>query len=570
MEKKAVIANLEKIADIMDIKGENPFKVRAFRNGARILEGLSDDLAALIDSGELKKTKGIGAGLYHEITTQVKKGKSPHLKELKGAVPDGVLEMLEVPGLGPKKVKILFENLQIRNLGELEYACNENRLLTMKGFGEKTQENVLKGIELLKKSAGRYLYDEAYTEAKQLRDYLAKLKEVTHCEIAGSLRRHKETIGDIDILVTAKSAAKPIMKKLTQHPQVEDVLVHGEKKTSVRLKSGIQVDLRVVQKKEFPFALIYFTGSKEHNTVLRGIAKDKGLKLNEYGLFKGKKSLDCKNETEVYQALGLHFIPPELRENYGEVAYAKKKFFPRLIEAKDLKGVFHVHSTWSDGRASILEMAKEAQRLGFQYMGLSDHSQTAFYAGGLKPADLTRQAKEVKAANGKLKKLKILQGTESDILADGSLDFKEPALKKLDFVIASIHSGFKMDKKKMTARILKAIKNPHTRFLGHISGRLLLARDGFELDYETIFAAAAKHRVAIEINANPHRFDLDWRYLKKAKEAGVKFSINPDAHSIQGLSDTFYGVGIAKKGWLTKDDILNTMPWEKVQEYFAG
>lgn len=570
MEKKEIIANLEKIGDILEIKGENPFRCRAFHNAARILEGQSKDIKKLVETGELQEIKGIGAGLNDEISAMVMTGKSPHLKDLQRSVPDGVIEMLEVPGLGPKKVKVLFGDLGLNNLGELEYACKENRLMDMKGFGQKTQENVLKGIELLRKSAGRYLYDEAFQEAKEVLGWVVKQSGVLKSEIAGSLRRHKETIGDIDILATVRGSSTPLMKKFAQRPEVADVLVSGETKTSVRLESGIQVDLRVVHPKEFPFALMYFTGSKEHNTVLRGMAKDKGLKLNEYGLFKGKKSLPCKDETEIYRTLGLHYIPPETRENYGEIDFARHKDFPRLLEEGDLKGVFHVHSQWSDGSATILAMAKEAERLGFEYMGLSDHSQTAFYAGGLKPKDLAGQAKEVQAANKKLKKLTVLQGNESDILSDGSLDYTPAYLKKLDFVIASIHSGFKMEKQKMTKRILKAIANPYTRFLGHISGRLLLAREAFALDYDAIFEAAAKHKVAIEINANPHRLDLDWRYLRRAKEAGVKFSINPDAHSIAGLSDTFYGVGIARKGWLTKEDIINTRPLKEIRKFLAG
>ncbi len=569
MEKREIIATLEKIGDIMEIKGENPFRARAFHNAARALEGQSQDIKTLIETGELQNIPGIGAGLAEEITSMVKTGESPHLKKFKGAVPEGVLKMLEVPGLGPKKVKLLFEELGIKGLGELEYACKENRLMDLKGFGGKTQSNVLKGIELLRRSAGRFLFNEAYREANQIYAFLSKEKDVTQCDLVGSLRRHKETIGDIDILVTVRGSSQGLMRKFIKMPQVQDVLASGEKKSSVRLKMGIQVDLRVFHPKEFPAAMIYFTGSKEHNTALRHIAKEKGYKLNEYGLFKGNKALPCKSEEEIYRALGLHFIPPEARENFGEIEYAKKKAFPKLLEEKDLKGIFHVHSTWSDGRGTILEMAKEAERLGFEYMGLSDHSQTAFYAGGLKPKEISDQAKEIREVQKKLKKLTILQGSESDILNDGSLDYTENILNQLEFVIASIHSGFKMEKDKMTKRIVKAIANPHTRFLGHISGRLLLARESFALDYDAIFEAAAKHNVAIEINANPHRFDLDWRYLRQAKEAGVKFSINPDAHSVPGLSDTAYGVGIARKGWLTKEDVVNTLSLEEVRKYLA-
>lgn len=566
LSAREIAEALEQIAELMEIKGENPFRSRAYQNGARIVEGLSD-LEKRIEEKTLTEVKGIGEGLAEEITHLALKGKSPQLQELRKSFPKGIVEMLEVPGLGPKKVKVLYEDLGLKNLGELEYACKENRLLDLKGFGAKTQENVLKGIALLKKSAGRYLVDVAMEEAQKIYRFISKQKQVIRCEIAGSLRRRKETIGDIDILASTRGPAAPLMKALQKHPSVEDVLAGGETKTSVRLKSGIQVDLRVVADKQFPFALVYFTGSKEHNTVLRKIAKDKGLKLNEYGLFKGKKSLPCKTETDVYQALGLHFIPPELRENQGEIQSAKKRKYPPLIEDKDLKGTFHAHSTWSDGLNSVLEMGQAAEKLGFEYLGLSDHSQTAYYAGGLKPKDLAKQAKEIAAANRKLKKCLILQGTESDILADGSLDYTSATLKKLDFVIASLHSGFKMEVGKMTKRFIKVIENPYTRFIGHISTRLLLAREGVALDYPAIFAAAAKQGVVIEINANPHRLDLDWRYLGAAREAGVKFSINPDAHNVSGLADVSYGVGIARKGGLRAEDVINTRGLKEIREF---
>lgn len=568
MDKREIIAALEEIGELLEIQGENPFKVRAYQNAARILEGLPQDPADLVASGEIQNIKGIGSGLSEKITEMVKQGKSSYLQELRRSIPPGVLELLKVPGLGPKKAKVLYEELDLHNLGELEYACKENRLLDLKGFGAKTQENILKGIEMLKKTSGRFLFDVAWRQATELLAFVERDPKVIRAAIAGSLRRCKETIGDIDILASLKGDAAPLMKKFVANPQVEDVLAQGETKSSVRLKSGIQVDFRVVEDKEFPFALLYFTGSKEHNTALRGIAKDKGLKLNEYGLFRGEKPLPCKDEAEIYKALGLHYIPPEAREGLGEIEFAAKRAFPRLIEAEDLRGVFHVHSEWSDGGATIYDMAKEAERLGFEYMGLSDHSQTAAYAGGLKAADLKAQAKEIAAAQKKLKKLKILQGTESDILADGGLDYPAKTLDELDFVIASVHMRFKMEKKEMTKRLVKAISDRHTRILGHISGRLLLAREPYSFDAEAVFEAAAKHRVAIEINANPHRLDLDWRFLQQAKAAGVKFSINPDAHSLNGLSDTFFGVGIARKGWLTKEDVINTQSLAEIKEYW--
>lgn len=566
MQAGEIAVILEQIASLMEIQGENPFRCRAYYNAARVVEGLTD-LEIRIQSKTLMELKGIGEDLARQITQLALKGQSDRWTQLRKSFPQGVLDMLRVPGLGPKKVKILYQDLKIQNLGELEYACIENRLLDLKGFGAKTQVNVLKGIELLKKTAGRFLLDTALSEARPIQAFLKKQKGVIRCEIAGSLRRQKETIGDIDFLASLKGSTTALMKAFCALPQVEVILAQGETKSSVRLKSGIQVDLRVVSDQEFPFALLYFTGSKEHNTVLRQMAKVKGLKLNEYGLFKGNKSILCKIEADIYHALGLNDIPPELRENQGEFQFAAKKKYPRLIEEKDLKGIFHAHSTWSDGTASILEMGRTAEKLGFEYLGLSDHSQSAAYAGGLKAKDLTDQAKEIAQANAALKKCMILQGTESDILADGSLDYPDAVLKKLSFVIASLHSGFKMDREKMTRRVLRAIKNPHTRMIGHISTRLLLARDGCDLDYSAIFAAAAKHGVVIEINANPHRLDLDWRYLAQAKEIGVKFAINPDAHSPAGLADTAFGVGIARKGGLTAEDVINTRGLKEIKEF---
>ncbi|HCU23605.1 MAG TPA: DNA polymerase/3'-5' exonuclease PolX [Deltaproteobacteria bacterium] len=570
MDKREIIAALEEMGELLEIEGENPFRCRAYLNAARLLEGLPKSPAELLASGALAEMKGIGSGLLEKITEMISKGKSSFLNELRRKISPGLLELLRIPGLGPKKAKILHDKLNLNNLAELEYACTENRLIGLKGFGEKSQENILKGIELLKKSSGRFLFDAAWTGARELLSFLKKDKNVRRAEIAGSLRRCKETIGDIDLLVGMAEGSEALMKKFVQVPQAETVLAQGPTKSSIRLKSGIQVDLRVVTETEFPAALLYFTGNKEHNTELRGLAKDKGLKLNEYGLFRGEKALPCKEEADIYKALGLHYIPPEAREGEGEIAYAAKHPFPRLVEWEDLRGVFHVHSEWSDGKASILEMGREAERLGYTYMGLSDHSQTAAYAGGLKPADLQAQRKEIDDANQKLKKLKIIQGIESDILADGSLDYPAKVLDRLDFVIASVHQRFKMEKDAMTQRLVKAVSDPHTKILGHISGRLLLGREAYDFDHDAVFAAAAKHKVAIEINANPHRFDLDWRFLQQAKAAGVKFCINPDAHSINGLSDTRFGIGIARKGWLTREDILNTKSLEEIREYFKS
>src|SRR4030095_10617006 len=369
--------------------------------------------------------------------------------------------------------------------------------------------------------------------------------------------------------VAAKSGVEKIMADFTRLKGVESVLAQGETKSSVRLSSGLQVDLRIVEEREYPSAFLYFTGSKEHNTLLRGLAKDRGLKLNEYGLFRGTKSLTCRDEEAIFNALGLHYIPPELREAMEEIDWAAKEKFPELVQAEDIKGVFHSHSTYSDGTADIETMAKAAQKLGFQYMRLSDHSRTAAYAGGLSVADIKKQHREIDALNKKLKGFKILKGIESDILPAGSVDYPEEILKKFDFIIASVHAAFTMSEAEMTRRLIKALENPYTTMLGHLTGRLLLGREGYSFNLDRIIETAARHKKVIEINANPHRFDMDWRHLRRAAGKGVRFSINPDAHSPEGLKDTFYGVGIARKGWLTPKDVINTMPLGQIESFLA-
>lgn len=567
MDSQQIAQALEEIGTLLELKGDNPFKIRAYHNAARVLEGLSEDLATLVKEERLQELPGIGKDLAEKIRELFQKGRLEYLDELRASFPPGLTDLLGIPGLGPKKVKALYDKLGIHSVGELEYACKENRLLELAGFGAKTQENILRGIAYRKKHQGSYLYDIAFQAAQNILAQVGKLEGLLECELGGSLRRCKEIVHDIDLVASAQKGAEArIMKKFCGLAGVESVIGQGDTKSSVRLENGIQVDLRIVEAKQYPYALLHFTGSKEHNTLLRGIAKDKGLKLNEYGLFKGEKLLPCKSEAEIYKALGLEYIPPELREAYGEIAAAKAGEIPELLEASDLQGVFHVHSNWSDGSAEIESMAKAAQKLGFKYMGLSDHSQSAQYAGGLTPADLKKQHTEIDKLNAKFKGFKILKGIESDILADGSLDYPEAVLKNFDFVIASVHSSFKMDEERMTQRLIKALKNPHTTMLGHLSGRLLLAREGYALNYEKIFEAAARAGRIIEINANPHRLDLDWRLIKKARDMGVKFSINPDAHSPEGLKDTFYGVGIARKGWLRKQDVFNTQSLAAVEK----
>lgn len=569
MDKHGVAQALEEIGTLLELKGDNPFKIRAYQNAVRTLETLSEDFDILVEQKRLQELPGIGKDLDEKITELYNTGHLKYLDELRREFPVGLPDLLKIPGLGPKKVKALYEKLGIHSVGELEYACKENRLLDLEGFGSKTQKNILKGIEFNKKNKGAYLFDAAFETAQSVLSKIQKFPGILESEIAGSVRRRKEVVHDLDLVASAKKGNEVgLMKKFCALSSTGEIIGQGETKSSIRLENGMQVDLRIVNEKEYPYALLHFTGSKEHNTLLRSIAKDKGLKLNEYGLFKGEKLIPCKSESEIYKALGMEYIPPELREASGEIEVAQKNKIPDLIEEKDLQGIFHVHSTWSDGSAEIEAMAKAAMKLGFKYMGISDHSQSATYAGGLGPEDVKKQQNEIDALNAKLKGFKILKGIESDILANGKLDYSEAILKKFDFVIASVHSRFKMTEEEMTDRLITALQNPYTTILGHISGRLLLARDAYKLNYKKIFQIAAQHGKMIEINANPHRMDLDWRLLKQAKELGVKFCINPDAHSPEGIKDTFFGIGIARKGGLTKKDVFNTESLANVEKCF--
>ncbi len=568
MDKETVVQILEEIGTLLELRNENVFKIRAYHNAARVLEGQHEDLQALIETGRLEELKGIGPAISEKIRELYKKGKSKYYEELKQSFPKGILDLLEIPGLGPKRVKILYDKLKIKSAAELEKACRENQLLNLEGFGKKSQENILQGIQQRKKSAGHFVISFAKKEARKIADYLKKQKGVEKVEIAGSIRRHKEIVRDIDILVTAKEPGK-IHEALQNYPEVEKVIAKGETKSSVILKSGFNCDLRTVASKEFPFALYYFTGSKEHNVELRTAAKRAGYKINEYGLFKGSRFIPCKDEAEIFDKMGFHYIPPELRENQGEFEAFKKNGKPPLqglIEPQDIRGIFHVHSTYSDGVATLEDMVKASQELGYEYVGISDHSQSAKYAHGLEPARLKEQRKEIDRLIKKYK-IRIFWGTESDILGDGKLDYPDPVLEEFDFVIGSVHSRFTLPEKEQTHRILRAMDSKYLTFVGHLTGRLLLSREGYALNVIQIIDGAKKKQVTIELNANPYRLDLDWRYGPYAKKQGVRVSINPDAHSVDGLRDVAYGVGIARKGWLEKKDVVNTMPLPEMEKF---
>ena len=577
MDKKAVAEILDEMGTLFEIKGENPFKCRAYHNGARVVEALTQDINDLVKSGALTTVKGIGPGLAENIKQLVNTGKSKEHESLKSSLPSGLLDMVKIQGLGPKRIKTLFEKLKIKSIPELKEACEKHRLASLEGFGEKTEENILKGIELRTRVSDKHLYSKAKESADVMLGAIGKLKEVKRCEIAGSLRRKREIIGDIDIVVSAEDKnRKKIFRTFTSHPEVESLIGQGDTKASVVLKSGINCDMRIVEDSQYPFALNYFTGSKDHNVELRSRARKVGWSLNEYafskveGEKKAKRPPVCEEEQDIYAALGLSYVPPELRENIGEFEAAEKGRIPDLLEEKDLKGTFHCHTTDSDGSNTLEEMVAAAHKLGWNYLGIADHSKIAVYANGLTPDRVKAQVKAIDKLNASLKNFRVFKGTEVDILADGSLDFSDAVLSSFDYVVASIHSKFKMTEAEATKRIIKALKNKYVTILGHPTGRLLLERDGYPVNLTEVVHAAADLGKSIEINAHPMRLDLDWRFVRYAKEKGVRICINPDAHVIDGLRDVRFGVGIARKGWLGPKDVVNAWPTKEVEKFFAS
>ena len=548
---------LETVGKIMEVLGENPFKVRAHTNGARTIRTESTPVSELVADGSLGDLPGIGKALEEKITELVETGKLAYLEELKKSVPPGILEMLRVPSLGPKKVHTLWKKEEISTLKELEAACKEDKLSSLKGFGKKTQEKILEGITFLKKHAGKFRLGDAWPQAMKLLQSIRDGPDVIRAELAGSIRRSKEVVKDVDLLASSKSPEK-VMEHFLAAGEIDSVIAAGKTKSSVRLRNGLQIDLRVVQDSEFASALAYFTGSREHNVLLRQRAQKMGMKINEYGIFKGEKRLSTPDEETFYKRLKLAYVPPEMREGTGEIEAAENGTLPDLIEEKDLVGIFHSHTTWSDGTASLEEMAEKAKSMGLKYMGLSDHSQAAFYANGLDEVRLARQHEEVQALNRKMKGFRIYHGMECDILPDGSIDLNDEWLEKLDFIIGSIHSQFNMTEEEMTDRVCKAIAHPKMTIYGHATGRLLLNREPFQIDLNRVIEAAKEHNKVIEINANPNRLDLDSIWARKAKDVGVLLSINPDAHSTNGLEDIRYGIGTARRAWVEKKHVLNS------------
>ena len=576
MDKEQIAQAFNNIATLLELKGENPFKSRAYLNAARAVEGLNEPLDKLLAEERLGEVKGIGESIQKKIVELMTTGRLAYYEELKAATPPGLVLMLEIPGLGPKKIKALHDELGIETVEQLEAACKTDKVANLKGFGEKTQTNILEGINRRRTYAAKHLVSEALPLADTLLDALRSHPDVVRCSAAGSLRRHREIIGDVDLLASSKNPAA-VLEYFAHLPGIINVIAKGETKASVLLEGGIQSDLRVVSDAEFPFALMYFTGSKEHNIVMRQRAIDRGLRLNEYGLFRShtetrdsKLLVRCKTEEEIFQELGLHPVPPEMREDMGEIALAEKGPLPRLLEWTDLKGSLHNHSTWSDGHQTPAEIATTMRELGLAYWGVTDHSKASFQANGLDPARVRRQLKEIKQLNESLaaegSSFRLLTGTEVDILKDGQLDFPDDLLAELDVVIASIHQSFTQSEAETTERLIGAARNPYVHILGHLTGRLLLEREPYKVNQRAVIDACAETGTWIELNASPVRFDLDWRLWPYAKSKGVKCVINCDAHRFEHAGFLRLGAGIARKGWLTKDDVINTLPLDKLMK----
>jgi DNA polymerase (family 10) len=567
MKNQFVADILYMIADLLDLKGDIFFKTRAYRIAAQTIEALDEDIEKLVNQGRIESIPGVGEALAKKITELVHTGKLEYLERLKKEVPTGLIDLLGIPGLGPKKVAALYKNLGITNTQELREAANKGELRTLEGFGEITERNILRGIQLREKTSGRVLLNVAYEDGTRYLTYLKRCKQIEKISIAGSLRRMKETIGDLDILISSKKPEK-IMQYFVSYPEVAQVLAKGTTKSSVLLNDNLQVDLRVVEEKSYGAALQYFTGSKDHNVTLRGLAIRKGYKLNEYGLFDKttEKYIAGKTEEEIYKKVGFPYIEPELRENRGEFEAAKKKKLPNLVGYNEINGDFHVHSFWSDGSDTIENIATAAQQRGYMFIGVTDHSQSLKIANGLTEDRIQKKLKEIKILNKKFPDLRILCGTECDIKTDGTLDYSNNILKQFDFVYIGIHTAFKMDNETMTKRIIKGMDNEQVDFVAHPTGRLIGKREPYEVDLEQIIDTAKETDTRLEINSFPDRLDLDDTHIKLAKERGVQFVLGTDSHSINHLDFMRFGIATARRGWLEKKDILNTYPLKDIEK----
>jgi len=561
MKNKEIASLFERIADALEIKGESGFKIVAYRNAARVLNDLTEDVAAAAADGRLEILPGIGAGIAGKIREYLATGEMRKFRDATQGLPESLFEILEIQGVGAKTVRLLNSELGVENLDDLRRAIADGRLAAVKGMGETKAANILKGIEARERVRERIPVGEAAEAADAVIGYLRGSPGIGRIAAAGSLRRMKETIGDIDILASAKDGAA-IIRRLAAYPKAVRVLAEGETKGSVVIKDGgaeMQVDLRIVAEAEYGAALLYFTGSKAHNIKLRGMAKDKGLKISEYGIFKGSKRIAGREEADIYEVLGMPWIPPEMREDRGEIEIAVEGRLPKIIDQPDLRGDLHVHTLESDGTFSLEELAERARKLGYAYVAVCDHSQSVKYAHGLSPERLEKQMASIDRLNRAFKGFRLLKGTEADILADGSLDFPDALLRKLDFVIASVHSGFR---KNVTERMIRALENPWVHTIGHPTGRLLSGREGYDVDIDRIIEAARKKGKALELNSTCDRLDLGEFPLKKAREMGVRITIGTDTHRPGGLEMMRFGIGIARRAWLEKKDVLNCLTAE--------
>ena len=558
-----------KIASFLEMEGVT-FKSLAYKKAALVLENLGEDIAQVYQEGgtaALEKMPGIGKSIAQKIEEYLNKGKIKYYEKLRKKVPIKIEELTAVEGLGPKMVKALYQKLGVKNLKDLTVAAKSHEIASLPGFGEKTAKNILAGIAFLEKSKGRFLLGDALSIIIEIENGLKELPEAEKVSLAGSVRRKKDTIGDVDFLVVSKKP-KAIMDFFVSLSGVAKIWAQGKTKSSIRLEQDLDVDLRVVSEKSHGSALQYFTGSKEHNIAVRKIAQSKKLKLNEYGVFSGKKMIAGKTEREVYQSLGLDYIPPELRENRGEIEAVHKGSLPKLIELKDIKGDLHCHTDWDGGKDSIKEMAATAIVKGYDYLGITDHTKFLQIENGLDENQLVQQRKEINSLNARFKKrnlkFRLLQGAETNILRNGTIDIRDEALKKLDYVAAGVHSSFKMSKEEMTRRIIKAMRNPQVKIIVHPTGRILKLREGYRIDFDKILRVARETNTILEINAQPRRLDLDDVMVKKAKEAGVKMVINTDSHEIDHLRFMELGVAQARRGWAEKKDIINTYSLDKL------
>jgi len=572
MDREDIADVLDNIALLLELKGENIFKTRAYRNGAEIVRSDDADIVELAKREALDGISGLGKALQQKIYELATTGKLGFHENLKAEFPPTLFELFEIQGLGPKKIKALYDKLNIDSVASLRAACEDGSISELRGFAAKTVAKILAAIELREKFASHFRLGDVAVMAEFLLDQVRNHPATLRCCHAGSYRRSKEILHDIDILVATDKPSE-LTHYFAQLEEVEDIIVCGETKVSIRLENGLQADLRAVSNKEFPFALQYFSGSKEHNVAIRQRALKRGWSLNEYD-FTVKEGAEqppaVHEEADIYRALGLDFIPPELRENRGEIEAAENGKIPRLIELENLRGTFHNHTTASDGRNSLEEMAEAAIELGLEYLGIADHSKASFQANGLYPDRLLRQVAEIKKLNQQWNgSFRLLAGSEVDILKDGSLDFENSILEQLDYVVASVHNSFTLPEKEMTARIIRAMENPHVTMLGHLTGRLLLRREAYAVNIDKIIDCAAETGTIIELNCNPRRLDMDWRHWNKAREKGVKCAINPDAHRLEQLQYLAFGVRLARKGWLTKSDVINTKTLPEILDFLS-